>query len=55
VSERSNDDWAGQYIQSVLKGARESDRVWIQGAYYGPVEPWSDGMRISRITRCDPR
>ena len=26
-----------------------------QGAYYGPTEPWSDGIRIERLVRCDPR
>jgi hypothetical protein len=52
VSKRTSDDWAGGYIQTVLKNARADDRVWIQGAYYGPTEPWSDGFRVGRLTRC---
>jgi len=52
VSKRTSADWAGGYIQTVLKNARADDRVWIQGAYYGPTEPWSDGFRVGRLTRC---
>ena len=52
MSKRTSADWAGGYIQTVLKNARADDRVWIQGAYYGPTEPWSDGFRVGRLTRC---
>jgi hypothetical protein len=55
VAERSLTDWSGGYIRTTVKGVRTSDRLWMQGAYYGPAEPWSDGRRVTRITRCDPR
>jgi hypothetical protein len=55
VRERTITEWQGGYIQTVFKGVRESDRVWIQGSYYGPPSPWSGGFRIGRLVRCDPR
>ena len=55
VAERSPSDWSGGYIRTTVKGVQTSDRLWMQGAYYGPAEPWSDGRRVTRITRCDPR
>ena len=35
-----------------MRGAENDDRLWVQGAYYGPAEPWSDGRSVQRITRC---
>jgi hypothetical protein len=55
VSERQSTAWSGGWIFTKLKGARADDRVWVQGAYYGPTEPWSDGVRVGRLTRCDIR
>jgi hypothetical protein len=55
VSERESTAWSGGWIFTTLRGARASDRVWVQGAYYGPTEPWSDGVRVERLTRCDIR
>jgi hypothetical protein len=55
VRQRTSTDWQGGYIHMNLGRARKGDRLWVQGAYYGPAEPWSDGFRVSRITRCDPR
>jgi hypothetical protein len=52
VSERSVERWERGYVRTTLRGARSSDRLWVQGAYYGPAEPWSDGFRVSRIKRC---
>lgn len=52
VSQRSDENWQGGYLRTTLPGARSSDRLWVQGAYYGPAEPWSDGFRVSRIKRC---
>jgi hypothetical protein len=49
---RTSTRWEGAYIRMALPGARDSDRLWLQGAYYGPVEPWSDGVRVANITRC---
>lgn len=50
----SEDDtrWRGDYIQMTLRGARNDDRLWLQGSYYGPAQPWSDGTRVAAITRC---
>ena len=39
-------DAAGPYV------VRNDDRLWVQGSYYGPAKPWSDGTRIAAITRC---
>jgi hypothetical protein len=55
VSERQSKAWNAGWLFTTLKGAREDDRVWVQGAYYGPTEPWSDGVRVGRLTRCDIR
>ena len=55
IAERTLTNWQGGYIRTTIKGVRTSDRLWMQGAYYGPVDPWTDGRRVTRITRCDPR
>jgi hypothetical protein len=55
VRERTSTAWQGGYIHTVFKGVRGSDRLWLQGSYYGPPAPWSDGFRIARLVRCDPR
>jgi hypothetical protein len=52
VSSRESADWQGGYIRLLLRGAEESDRLWMQGAYYGPAEPWSDGVPVRRLARC---
>lgn len=52
VSQRNSENWDGGWIFTTLRGAREDDRVWMQGAYYGPTEPWSDGYRVGRLARC---
>ena len=44
--------WNGGYVRMTLRGALRTDRLWVQGSYYGPAEPWSDGVRVSRIRRC---
>jgi len=49
---RTDTDWRGAYIQMTLRGARAGDRLWVQGAYYGPARPWADGFRVAAITRC---
>lgn len=53
VVNRTTERWRGDYIRLTLRGARGDDRVWVQGAYYGPTDPWSDGTRVSVLTRCD--
>jgi hypothetical protein len=52
VAERTSDNWSGGYIRLFLRGARLSDRLWMQGAYYGPAQPWSDGFPVRRLKRC---
>ena len=37
------------YVRTTLRGAENSD---MQGAYYGPAAPWSDGFAVRRLTRC---
>ncbi|MBB4663095.1 hypothetical protein [Conexibacter arvalis] len=49
---RTSTDWRGAYIRLTLPGARSGDRLWVQGAYYGPARPWADGVRVASITRC---
>ena len=55
VTHRNSKDWSGHYARTTLRNVRSSDRLWMQGAYYGPVEPWSDGFAVSKLKRCDPR
>ena len=52
VSTRSSDAWRNGYVRTTLRGAVRTDRLWIQGAYYGPAEPWKDGFPVRRIVRC---
>jgi hypothetical protein len=51
-ADRTSTAWRGGYIQMTLRGARNIDRLWMQGAYYGPTRPWSDGEPVANITRC---
>jgi hypothetical protein len=53
VEERTSAAWRNEYVRLILRGAENSDRLWVQGAYYGPAEPWSDGVTVRRLTRCD--
>jgi hypothetical protein len=52
VAERTSNDRAGGYIRTLLRGAEDSDRLWMQAAAYGPVDPWTGGFPVRRITRC---
>ncbi len=53
VASRDSSAWKGGYIRFTLRGVAESDRLWMQGSYYGPSEPWSDGFTVRRLDRCD--
>jgi hypothetical protein len=53
VAKKTSTAWKGDYVRTTLKGAEASDRLWMQGAYYGPSEPWSDGFTVRRLDRCD--
>jgi hypothetical protein len=50
--ERTSANWENGYIRLYLRGVRTTDRLWMQAAAYGPVEPWSDGFPVRRIVRC---
>ena len=53
VAERDSANWVNGYIRLALRSvAAGSDRLWMQGAYYGPAAPWSDGFPVRKITRC---
>jgi hypothetical protein len=52
VAKRDDNGWERGYIRFLLRGAEESDRLWMQGSYYGPSEPWSDGFSVRRLVRC---
>jgi hypothetical protein len=52
VSSRTSTAWKDGYVRTTLRGAEASDRLWMQGSYYGPAEPWSDGISVRRLVRC---
>ena len=52
IDTRTSDAWRNGWIRTTLRGAVRTDRLWIQGAYYGPAEPWKDGFGVRRIVRC---
>jgi hypothetical protein len=52
IDSRTSTAWRGGYVRTNLRGAENSDRLWMQGAYYGPAEPWSDGFAVRRLERC---
>jgi hypothetical protein len=52
VASKTSKAWKGGYIRTTLRNAESSDRLWMQGAYYGPAEPWSDGFTVRRLDRC---
>jgi hypothetical protein len=52
AAQRDSANWRDGYIFMSMRGAESGDRLWVQGAYYGPAEPWSDGRSVRRITRC---
>ena len=37
---------------SLLSSAILPDRLWIQGAYYGPPRPWTDGISVASLRTC---
>ena len=55
VASRNSKSWSAHYARTTLRNVRSTDRLWMQGAYYGPVDPWSDGFAVSKLKRCDPR
>jgi len=55
VTYRTSKTWSAHYARTTLRNVHSTDRLWMQGAYYGPVDPWSDGFTVSKLKRCDPR
>lgn len=37
---------------SLLASAILPDRLWIQGSYYGPVQPWNGGTPVASLATC---
>ena len=52
AAERTSNRRENGYIRLYVRGARVSDRLWMQAAAYGPAAPWSDGFPVRRIVRC---
>lgn len=52
VASKTPDRWRDGEIRTVLRGAGANDRLWMQGSYYGPTEPWKDGVRVGGLPRC---
>lgn len=52
VASRQTGNWRGPHIRFALNGAVGFDRLWVQGAYYGPAAPWNDGVPVRRIGNC---
>jgi hypothetical protein len=52
AAERTSNDRENGWIRLFIRGARDSDRLWMQAAAYGPASPWSDGFPVRRIVRC---
>lgn len=45
--------WLYGYSGSeVWASAYYSDRLWIQGAYYGPSAPWTHGKPVKDLVNC---
>jgi len=55
VTHRTSAAWSGHYVRTTLRNTRLTDHLWMQGAYYGPSDPWSDGLAVKKLVRCDPR
>ena len=55
VTHRTSAAWSGHYVRTTLRNTRLTDHLWMQGAYYGPSDPWSDGFAVKKLVRCDPR
>lgn len=52
IDQRTSVAWRNDYVRMTLRGAQNTDRVWVQGAYYGPAAPWSDGVTVRRLAGC---
>jgi hypothetical protein len=53
VDQVTNPSWLYGYNgNQVWASAWYPDRVWIQGAYYGPPRPWTDGFPVASLVNC---
>jgi hypothetical protein len=52
AAERTSNNRENGWIRLFIRGARQSDRLWMQAAAYGPPAPCSDGFPVRRIVRC---
>ncbi len=52
VASGSTTTGAAPTIRMTLRGARNDDRLWVQGSYCGPSQPWSDSKRVDALGCC---
>lgn len=53
IDSTTNTGWLYGYNGNELwASAWYADRLWIQGAYYGPARPWTDGFPVAWLTNC---
>lgn len=53
VAQVSNNGWYyGWNGNELWASALLGDRLWIQGAYYGPARPWTDGYPVAALANC---
>jgi hypothetical protein len=53
VDQVSNPSWLYGFNGNQLwASAWYPDRLWIQGAYYGPASPWTNGFPVAWLVNC---
>lgn len=53
VDQRSSASWYLGFVQTQLwASAWYADRLWVQGAYYGPSAPWTAGVPVRNLVTC---
>ena len=53
VDQVSNPGWFYGFNGNELwASAWYADRLWMQGAYYGPSSPWTNGFPVRSLTDC---
>lgn len=53
VDSKTNPGWFYGFNGNELwASAWYADRLWMSGAYYGPVSPWTNGYPVRWLTNC---
>jgi hypothetical protein len=53
IDSKTNPGWLyGFNGNEVWASAYYADRLWMQGSYYGPSRPWTDGYPVAWLTTC---